>query len=65
MEAVGEVVDDAGVLVIQRINVRYRLSLPEGERDVATRVHSVHARSCPVARSLEGGIEVSTELEFV
>jgi len=65
VEAVGEVVDDAGVLVIQRINVRYRLSLPEDEREVATRVHGFHARSCPVARSLEGGIEVSTELEFV
>ncbi len=65
MEAVGEVVDDAGVLVIQRINVRYSLSLPESERKVATRVHGFHARSCPVARSLEGGIEMSTELEFV
>ena len=53
-----------GVLVIERITVRYRLPVPEEQREEAERVHAVHARACPVARSLEGGIEVLTELEF-
>jgi organic hydroperoxide reductase OsmC/OhrA len=53
-----------GVLVIERITVRYRLPVPEDRREEAERVHGVHARACPVARSLEGGIEVLTELEF-
>ncbi len=54
-----------GVLIIRRILVRYRLRVPEESRALAERVHGFHARACPVARSLEGGIEVSTELELV
>jgi organic hydroperoxide reductase OsmC/OhrA len=58
------VFDRDGVLVIERITVRYRLPVPEDRREEAERVHGFHARACPVARSLEGGIEVRTELEF-
>jgi organic hydroperoxide reductase OsmC/OhrA len=52
------------VLVIRRITVRYRLGVPADRREEVDRVHEFHARFCPVARSLEGGIEVRTELEF-
>lgn len=45
--------------------VRYTLRVPEGRRADAERVHAFHARACPVARSLEGAIEVVTELAFV
>ena len=54
-----------GVLVLERITVRYRLPVPDDRRKDAERVHGFHARACPVARSLEGGIEVHTELELV
>lgn len=57
--------DRRGVLVLERITVRYRLPVPEHQREEAERVHEVHARACPVARSIEGGIEVRTELELV
>jgi len=53
------------VLVIKRITVHYRLRVPEDRRDEATRVHGFHARFCPVARSLEGAIDIETELELV
>jgi organic hydroperoxide reductase OsmC/OhrA len=53
------------VLVIRRITVYYRLAVPEDRRDEVERVHGFHARFCPVARSLEGGIDVRTELELV
>lgn len=53
------------MLVIRRITVRYRLRVPADRRDDAARVHGFHARFCPVARSLEGGIEMRTELELV
>jgi organic hydroperoxide reductase OsmC/OhrA len=53
------------VLVIKRVTVRYRLAVPEDRREEAERVHGFHARFCPVARSLEGGIEIRTELELV
>jgi organic hydroperoxide reductase OsmC/OhrA len=39
--------------------------VPEDRREETERVHEFHARFCPVARSLEGGIEVRTELELV
>jgi organic hydroperoxide reductase OsmC/OhrA len=54
-----------GVLVLERITVRYRLPVPGDRREDAERVHGFHARACPVARSLEGGIEVRTELELL
>ena len=64
-EAVGEIVDDDGVLVIERITVTYRLNARQDQREEAERVHGFHARFCPVARSIEGGIEVRTQLELV
>ena len=53
------------MLVIRRITVHYRLAVPEDRREDAERVHGFHARFCPVARSIEGAIDVRTELELV
>jgi organic hydroperoxide reductase OsmC/OhrA len=64
VEAIGEIESERGVLVIKRITVRYRLPVAPEQRAVAERVHGFHARSCPVARSLEGAIEIRTALEF-
>jgi len=50
--------------VIRHITVTYRLALPAEHHDTARRVLDVHARACPVARSLEGAIEIETELEL-
>jgi uncharacterized OsmC-like protein len=66
VEAVGEVFERDGVLVIERITVHYRLGgVADEQREVVERAHAAHPRSCPVARSLEGGIDVRTELELV
>ena len=56
--------DRDGVLVIERITVHYRLAVPADRREEVERVHGFHARFCPVARSLEGGIDVRTTLEL-
>ena len=54
------------MLVIERITVTYRLrGVPEDRREEVERVHGFHPRFCPVARSLDGGIDVRTQLEFV
>jgi organic hydroperoxide reductase OsmC/OhrA len=50
--------------VIKRIRVRYRLAVPQDRRAEAERVHGFHARFCPVARSLVGAIDITTELEL-
>ena len=56
---------DDKTLVIERITVTYVLrGVPDDRRDEVERVHGFHARSCPVARSLEGAIDVRTRLEL-
>jgi uncharacterized OsmC-like protein len=63
---VGEVEKDGRVLIVRRIHVTYHLSgVEEEQKDTAERVHEFHARYCPVARSIEGSIEITTDLEYV
>ena len=64
-DAVGEIELEGNVLVIRRIHVRYRLEAPADQRESIERVHEVHVKHCPVARSLEGAIAISTSLEVV
>jgi organic hydroperoxide reductase OsmC/OhrA len=52
------------VLVIRKITVTYRIALPSEHHDTARRVLEVHARACPVARSLDGAIEIETRLDL-
>jgi uncharacterized OsmC-like protein len=53
------------VLVIKRIRVHHRLAgCPDDKREAAERAHSFHASRCPVARSIGGSIEITTDLEF-
>jgi uncharacterized OsmC-like protein len=54
------------VLVIKAIRVRYSLSgCPEDKREAAERAHSHHAARCPVAKSIEKAIAISTELTYI
>ncbi len=58
-----EVVDK--VLVIKRIRVRYRLKdCPPEKRDAAGRAHEAHASRCPVAKTIGGCVEITTELQY-
>jgi uncharacterized OsmC-like protein len=62
-QARGEVELDGKVLVVKRIKVTYTgLDFPAEDADKVQRVLAVHADGCPVARSLEGAIEITTEL---
>ncbi|TMB46727.1 MAG: hypothetical protein E6J53_04405 [Chloroflexi bacterium] len=64
-EAEGEIYLDDKVLVIKKITVRYTLKdCPEDKREAANRAHSFHASRCPVAKSIEKAIEISTSLAF-
>lgn len=63
-EARGEIVADDGVLVVRRIEVTYHLRAPADQRPVIERVLGVHAGHCPVARTLEGCVEIVTRLEL-
>jgi len=61
---VGEVEAEGKVLVIKRIKQTFHLAANEADRETVERVLSVYADSCPVARSVKGSIEISSELEF-
>lgn len=50
------------MLVIKRIHVVYTLKTGEENRETAVRVHDFHADFCPVARSISGCIDITTEL---
>jgi len=64
-EVSGEVeTTDDGVLIIRRIHVHYRLEASAQARELVERVHGFHARKCPVFRSLEAAIEISTSWEL-
>jgi organic hydroperoxide reductase OsmC/OhrA len=52
------------VLVIRRIHVTYHLKLEPDQQEAAQKIHGFHADKCPVARSIKGSIEVTTELKF-
>lgn len=63
---VGEIEKDGGVLVIRRIHVTYHLrGASPDQREAVERCHDFHADRCPVARSIKGSIQVTTELEYV
>lgn len=64
-EAEGDVYLEDRVLVIKRIRVHYTLKgCSEDKREAAERARAHHASRCPVAKSLEGAIEISTDLAF-
>lgn len=64
-EAEGDVEVEDKVLILKRIRVRYTLAgCPQDKREAAERAHAFHASRCPVARSIEAAIPVTTQLAF-
>ncbi|MBI2940173.1 MAG: OsmC family protein [Chloroflexi bacterium] len=64
-EVVGDIEQDPDrVLVVRRIHVTYRLRVAPEQREAAIRAHNLHARSCPMARSIGGCIAITTTLQF-
>ena len=59
----GEVELEGKVLVLKRIEVTYTgVTVAEPDAEKVQRVLAVHADGCPVARSLKGAIEITTQL---
>ena len=63
-ETVGEIEVESKVLVLKRIKQIFHLTAEEQERETIERVLEVYADSCPVAASVKGSIEISSELDF-
>ena len=52
------------MLVIKRIHVVLKLKAAESHRETAQRVHGFFSDKCPIYRSLQTAIAISTELIF-
>jgi uncharacterized OsmC-like protein len=53
------------VLVVRRIRVQYTLTgCPEDQREAAERAHAFHAQRCPVAKTIQGCVDIRTQLRF-
>jgi uncharacterized OsmC-like protein len=63
-EARGDIEKDGNVLIIRRIHVTYHLKLKPEQQETAEKIHGFHAEKCPVARSLKGSIDITTELKM-
>lgn len=54
------------MLIIKRIHVVYELEVDDAiDAETVERVHGFHADQCPVARSVGGCIDITTELRLV
>jgi len=63
-QTVGEIEVERKVLVIKRIKQTFHLTASENDRETIERVLEVYADSCPVAASVKGSIEISSELDL-
>ena len=54
-----------GVIVLRRIHVRYTLRADPAMREKIDRAHDHHAKKCPVARSIGGSVDITTELDLI
>ena len=56
-------VSDDGVLRIERIRVRYEITVPGGREPAARRALERHVDGCPVAQTLLPCVEIEWEAE--
>jgi uncharacterized OsmC-like protein len=63
-DTVGEIETENKVLVVKRIKQTFHLTAEETDRETIERVVDVYAESCPVARSIMGSIEITSELNL-
>lgn len=60
-EVEGFVENVDGMPLITRIRIRYNVKVPKGRRADAERAMEVHEKGCPVAQSVQRGIQVEWE----
>jgi len=54
----GDIEEGDRVLVLTRIRINYRLTIPKGKRAEAERALALHESRCPVSQSVQRGIQV-------
>lgn len=54
-----------GVLIIKRIHVELKLKAKEQQRPVAERLMGVYAKKCPLYRSVQAAIDVTSSFTLI
>jgi uncharacterized OsmC-like protein len=60
----GEIETDGGVLVIRRVHVKFQLRAVEEARATVERVHGLYAPKCPVYRTLQPAMQITSSYEL-
>ncbi len=63
-EVEGDIEEGDKVLLLTRIRIKYRLSVPQGKRAEAERALALHDSRCPVSQSVQRGIKVEYSAEI-
>ena len=63
VEGINEM-NEAGMPVLRRVHVRYRLPVDAAHREAAERALSRHVDKCPTAQTLKGAVEVTVSAEW-
>lgn len=62
-ETEGTISKDGNILFVESIHIRYRLTVDAGtDPEAIQRAHDAHPPNCPVYRTLEGCVRITTEL---
>jgi uncharacterized OsmC-like protein len=61
----GEVEKADDVLVLERVHAIFRVKVRDEAHDTVERVAQLAISKCPVARSIEGSIAVTTAVEYM
>ena len=60
----GDIEEGDKVLLLTRIRITYRLTIPKGKRAEAERALALHDSRCPVSQSVQRGIKVEHSAEI-
>jgi uncharacterized OsmC-like protein len=55
---------EAGMPVLTRVHVRYRVPVEPDKREAAERALARHIEKCPTAQTLKGAVEVTAEADW-
>ena len=64
-DVTGEIEVEEGVLVIRRIHVFIHLLAPQEAREKVKRVHALYPMHCPLYRTLQKAIQLTSSVELV
>jgi uncharacterized OsmC-like protein len=64
-DVTGEVETEEGVLVIRRIHVAMRLLASDGAKAAVERTHGLYAMHCPLYRTLQKAIQLTSSIEII